>query len=259
MLQAGTLGDGPMNHYHSPVYTKLSEYLFNCRKNSVNVRIALVLLRKIKQFPAINIEEVAMQAHTTPPSVTRFCQRLGYSRFLALKEDLQPYPGGPLPTSLADQHRFCCPPVHIDCLPVAQALTNSRELLLLGNDYSFTSSSLLREALTNDHRKVYQLHRQSDSQLLAAFIQRCDTVVLTDLTGSWRRKHPELGVPLSRCTTICLTTCPSAEFDYNLDLSITPGFFRSHYYSSQIIVSTVCHLIHLINHPTATSHSFSKT
>lgn len=256
-----------MNHYSSPVYTRLSEYLFNCRKNSVNVRIALVLLRKIDQFPAINIEEVALQAHTTPPSVTRFCKQLGYPRFLALKQDLQPYPGAwRSPSTSYPQpglqeidwqqviHRHLS---QATCRQIASALFSSRELLLLGNDNSFTCSSLLREVLTCDQRKVYQLHRQSDSQLLAPFIRQCDTVLLTDLTGDWLRCHPELVLALSRSTTICFTACPSTSFDYTLDFSSIPGFFRSQYFSSQMLVSTVCHLLHQTSLLTTTTSSFS--
>ena len=66
-----------MNYYHSPLYIKLSEYLFCCRKASVYVNIALVMLKKIREFPTIYIEEIALLANTTPASVTRFCKVLG--------------------------------------------------------------------------------------------------------------------------------------------------------------------------------------
>ena len=56
-----------MNYYHSPVYIKLSEYLFCCRKSSVYVNIALVMLQKITEFPAVYIEEIALLANTTRP------------------------------------------------------------------------------------------------------------------------------------------------------------------------------------------------
>ena len=246
-----------MNYYHSPVYIKLSEYLFYCRKKSVNVNIALVMLKKIREFPAIYIEEIALLANTTPASVTRFCKVLGYSRFQALKQDLLPFfsPSPDLSVSSADpaareidmlqkihQHM----PVAL-CQEVALALRNSRNLLILSTDYSFTPSNLFREALSNDHRRVYQLHRQSESSLLAKFITVCDTLILIDLTGKWLRQHPELITALSEKISVCFTanTSPalSAVFSFVIDLTTTPDFFSSNYFSCQVITSTVFRII----------------
>lgn len=246
-----------MNYYHSPVYIRLSEYLFYCRKKSVNVNIALVMLQKIREFPAIYIEEIALLAHTTPASVTRFCKILGYSRFQTLKQDLLPFfsPSADLPVWSADPaaremdmlqkiHRHI--PVEL-CKEIAVALRGSRNLLILSTDYSFMPSNLLREALSNDCRRVYQLHRQSDSGLLAKFIAVCDTLILTDLTGQWLRQHPELVSAWSEKISVCFTANPGPSlpdvFSFVIDLTITPDFFSSNYFSCQVITSTVFRII----------------
>ncbi|WP_294902740.1 MurR/RpiR family transcriptional regulator [Tatumella sp. UBA2305] len=246
-----------MNYYHSPVYIKLSEYLFYCRKKSVNVNIALVMLQKIREFPAIYIEEIALLANTTPASVTRFCKILGYSRFQTLKQDLQPFftPSPELSVSSVDpaareidmlqkihQHM----PLAL-CREIAVALRDSRHLLILSTDYSFMPSNLLREALANDRRRVYQLHRQSDSSLLAKFMAVCDTLILIDLTGQWLRQHPELFTALSEKISVCFTANPGPAlpdvFSFVIDLTIIPDFFSSNYFSCQVMTSTVFRII----------------
>lgn len=252
-----------MNYYHSPVYIRLSEYLFDCRKKSVYVNIALVLLRKINQFPAINIEEIALLAHTTPASVTRFCKVLGYPRFLALKEDLSPFFSETLPTVVTpsdpwQQEIDMLQRIHqhiplAACQQIATVLDHSRELLILGNDYGFTAANLLREALTDDHRKVYCLHRQSDTHLLSSFLRQCDTVLLIDLTGGWRQQHAALFASLHHCHRICFTACPATGFDYVIDFSTLPGFFRSNYFSSRALISTVFRISGLISPPANTN------
>lgn len=246
-----------MNYYHSPVYIKLSEYLFYCRKKSVNVNIALVMLQKIREFPGIYIEEIALLANTTPASVTRFCKILGYSRFQTLKQDLLPFftPSPDLSISPVDpaareidmlqkihQHM----PLAL-CRKIAVALRDSRSLLILSTDYSFMPSNLLREALANDHRRVYQLHRQSDSSLLSKFMAVCDTLILIDLTGQWLRQHPELVTALSEKISVCFTANPGpalpAVFSFVIDMTIIPDFFSSNYFSCQVMTSTVFRII----------------
>ncbi len=245
-----------MDYYHSPVYIKLSEYLFGCRKTSVYVNIALVLQKKIREFPAIYIEEIALLANTTPASVTRFCKVLGYPGFQALREDLRPFftPDGrrlyDTPQQQEDGmlhtiHQYM--PVAL-CRQVAAALDNSRNILILSNDYGFMPSNLLREALADEYRRVYQLHRQSDSHLLAKFIAVSDVVILIDLTGEWLRGHPELAPALSAKTTVCFTarhslSGPTTGCDFVIDLSAIPDFFSSNYFSSLAITSTVFQII----------------
>ncbi len=244
-----------MNYYHSPLYIKLSEYLFCCRKASVFVNIALVMLKKIREFPAIYIEEIALLANTTPASVTRFCKVLGYPTFQTLKQDLNPFfkPGAPQAKEPLLSEAAMLQKIHQHlplalCRQIACALDNSHNLLVLSNDYSFMPSNLLREALANEQRLVFQLHRQSDSHLLAKFIAVSDTVVLIDLTGEWLKGHPELLPALSAKTAVCFTAGQpqggtEGLFDFLVDLTAIPDFFSSNYFSCLAITSTVFHII----------------
>lgn len=250
-----------MNYYHSPVYIKLSEYLFCCRKSSVYVNIALVMLQKITEFPAVYIEEIALLAHTTPASVTRFCKVLGYPRFQMLKEDLQPFFIPPSVPSDGDPQQLEARMLqkihrHIPqqrCRQVADLLNNSRHLLILSTDYSFMPSNLLREALADENRLVYQLHRQSNDHLLSKFLAVCDTVMLIDLTGEWLRVHPQLFPRLAAKNAVCFTASgrlpvPETLFKVTLDLSAIPDFFSSNYFSCLALTSTVFHIIRYTSH-----------
>lgn len=251
-----------MNYYHSPLYIKLSEYLFCCRKASVYVNIALVMLKKIREFPTIYIEEIALLANTTPASVTRFCKVLGYPTFQTLKQDLKPFFTPPMTRQTEDprwSEAAMLKKIHQHlplalCRQIACALEKSRNLLILSNDYSFMPSNLLREALANEQRLVFQLHRQSDNHLLAKFIRLSDTVVLIDLTGDWLRKHPELLPALSVKTAVCFSAGQPQSgtenlFDFVIDLTKPPDFFSSNYFSCLAITSTVFHILRFTRPP----------
>lgn len=68
-------------------YIRLLIFLYTVEKSSVDFDIANVLLKQIKQFPDILIEDIAAKAHTTPASVTKFCHKLQYKSFKELRND----------------------------------------------------------------------------------------------------------------------------------------------------------------------------
>lgn len=251
-----------MSKYASPVYIKLSEYIFYCRKKSVNVNIALVLLDKVQEFPNIYIEEIAFLANTTPSSVTKFCKELGYERFLDLKQDILPF--YPLQTEMIsdglsaierEKNRLNDIYQHIPydkCLSIAHGILGAKRLLIICNDYSFNTSNMLRESLSSRDRMVYQLHRGSDIHLLEKFLTLTDMVLLINLTGEWLVKHPQLHPLLTEKNAVYFTANPDrgkmAElFNIVIDFSETPHFFSSNYYSNQVMTSTTYQIIQLVH------------
>ena len=244
-----------MNKYISPVYIKLSEYIFLCRKKNVDVNIALVLLDKIEQFPIINIEEVALQAHTSPSSITKFCKKLGYNRFSDLKKDHLPFTEltikSPLPARIQEMNVLDIIYRHLPldtCYLIAKLALQAKRMVLICNDYSFNNANILREGLSGRHRTVWLINRNSSHDLLEKFIHRSDMVLVICLTGAWYYEHQPLFLSPKSKTKVLITATdisgrPEGALTTVLNLSTIPHFFSSNYYSNKILNSTFFQIV----------------
>ncbi|MHB7159574.1 transcriptional regulator, RpiR family protein, partial [Klebsiella pneumoniae] len=81
----------PDSVFYSPLYVRVSEYLFYAGKRNVFTPIEIAGIAKIEEFPYVKIEELASYCNTTPSSITKFVRELGYGSFQELKNDIAPY------------------------------------------------------------------------------------------------------------------------------------------------------------------------
>jgi len=195
------------------VYVTLTEFFYNCNKKDVNYSIAKALILKIREFPNIYIEEISFLANTTPASVTKFCQKIGYGGFTEMKNDLR----NDLDYEMFDQMRevsrvsgFNESYLHFlqmekrrveewyQSLDIGQIIRIGRQLkfcskiAVVVNNYSFGIANLFRELLSQHGVTVFEVNRRADDEVLKSIFRVVDCVFVISLSGEWVQKRLNL-------------------------------------------------------------------
>ena len=174
--------------FYSPLYVRVSEYLFHAGKRTVFTSIARGIIDKIEEFPYVNIEELALYCHTTPSSITKFSREVGYKSFQELKENIVPYrithqgiKGLSEIDILIEIYKYI---PWDSCDKMAKVISSSRSILILSNAFLFNISNIMRESISGSNRKVYLVERSND-ELVRNLLQQVDCVFILTLTGKW--------------------------------------------------------------------------
>ncbi|MDR2833581.1 MAG: MurR/RpiR family transcriptional regulator [Streptococcaceae bacterium] len=235
----------------SKIYIRLSEFLFKCQKTDVNYYICKTLLSLIDEFPNITIEQIAYLSHTTAPTVTKFCKRLGYQSFKEMREDIEEYsPIGFFDegenqsiSDLLESQRAIEKEIykHLDyeqIKRIATIIAEEKKIVALGNSYSFNSVNFLRELLSQLGIVVYEINRGVKKELLEDIILESKNLLIISLTNRWLVKEKQLLETID-ATNFLLTVQADEEmkhcFEEIVEFSQFEFFFRSNHYSQKVI------------------------
>lgn len=69
------------------IVNKLDEYLNNTDHNDINHIIAKYMKRNLERMADMKIDDVASQCYVSKGKISKFCKKLGYDNFQALKDD----------------------------------------------------------------------------------------------------------------------------------------------------------------------------
>ncbi|MGM0168909.1 hypothetical protein IGI39_004664 [Enterococcus sp. AZ135] len=234
----------------SRLHSRVSEFMFKCLKKDVDFSIANTLLENINEIQDANISEIAYLANTTPASVSKFCKKIGYTSFLELKKDAEPFYLNPIldrfsleKNTKENMDIFLKDAYEIDrqinqkvdknqIHSISNACINGKNVVVISSSYSFPNANLLREMLVQNGINVIEINRNAREDVLEYALEKCDVVFIISLSGAWIREHQELLSKFEHIFKIVITYIPMIpEFtllqevvsfsDYELVLSST--------------------------------------
>ncbi|EBG2393018.1 transcriptional regulator, RpiR family protein [Salmonella enterica] len=236
--------------FYSPLYVRVSEYLFHAGKRTVFTSIAKAVIDKIEDFPHVNIEELASYCNTTPSSITKFVREIGYGSFQELKNDTAPYrlthqgiKGMSEKDILEEIYNYI--PCE-ECLEMARIINNSRSIVILSNSFLFNIANVMRESISGRIRKVYLVERSND-ELIRYLLKQVDCVFILTLTGQWVNSCQYIhNIPEK--TNICLISggIPAVldgRVNQSIELNVYPQMLYANYFSHKYLESIVFNIV----------------
>lgn len=266
----------------SSVYIKLTEYFFKFVHNDADYQIARTLIWKINDFPHIMIEEIAFLANTAPSSVTKFCKKLGYHSFKAMKTDLVAY-AAPDFFSFKEQLTDTADPQELISLfleqdsmiqtasfeqfdtavfqRIATRLKRAKVIACISNTYAFPISNFLRELLAPLGIPVLAINRRSEPEALRQVIQTTDVVFYISLTGQTVADYQEALAQTTHASAyqVLMTRKPQSKsltfFQEVISFDACEPFFETNYYSQRIMMNAILYLYFLLSAETLPNSS----
>ena len=198
-----------MNNRNTPlswgVYTRVSEFISDIDKGSVDYYIGMVFLQKLQDFPDIYIEEIAWLANTTKSSVTKFCQKIGYASFAELKNDTSEYSEESffswfntqsfssldeytLAVNTADKIMMERTRYSLDeemIREAASAIRKAHRVVFLADEYNKNIVSIFGEMLLSYEIILASVSRRNSEQESLNAVKRADVVMTSSLSGAW--------------------------------------------------------------------------
>ncbi|WP_241607834.1 MurR/RpiR family transcriptional regulator [Rosenbergiella australiborealis] len=237
-------GNYKPNIFHSPLYVKVSEYLFHSSKATVFTRIAAGIIEKIEEFPHINIEVLALYCTTTPSSITKFCKIIGYDSFSELRNNITHYNNSKTYLTLSDEREIINDiykylPIE-KCEQMAKLMVNENKILIITNDFTFNIANIFRETLSSVTRTVYLANRQND-ELIHSLYGIVDCVVILTFNGDWMKKKRWCSlIPDNTSLFLISTRIPSiiaGQTDIWVPINGYPDLMTSNYHSHKFMES----------------------
>jgi len=236
--------------FYSPLYVRVSEYLFNAGKRNVFTTIAKAIIDKIEEFPYVNIEELALYCNTTPSSITKFVRELGYGSFLELKNDIAPYRlthqgiKGMTEKEIIEEIYKYIP--YEKCKEMADVINDSRSVIILSNSFLFNIANVMRESISSRNRKVYLVER-SNSELIKNILKHVDCVFILTLTGQWMNSYQYIN-NISDKSKLCLIsgTIPATlnnKAIHSIELNNYPQMLYANYFSHKYLESIIFNIV----------------
>ncbi|ECI0414031.1 transcriptional regulator, RpiR family protein [Salmonella enterica subsp. salamae] len=236
--------------FYSPLYVRVSEYLFHTGKRTVFTSIAKAIIDKIEDFPHVNIEELASYCNTTPSSITKFVREIGYGSFQELKNDTAPYRlthlgiKGMSEKNILEEIYNHIP--NEDCVKMAKIINSSHSIIILSNSFLFNIANVMRESVSGRTRKVYLVER-SNVELIRHLLKQVDCVFILTLTGQWINSCPYIS-SISDRTNICLISggVPAildGRIKETIDLNKYPQMLYANYFSHKYLESIVFNIV----------------
>lgn len=242
----------------SRLYSRLSEFIFKCKKNDVDFNIATLLAAKINEFPDVNISEIAYLANTTPASVSRFCKKIGYASFFDLRNDANQFYADPLMDNITKQSST---EAQIDSIlnhlktmdetitkqfdieqlkNIAAECDKTKSIAIISNTYYISAAHFFREVFSLQGYKVVQINREASTDILEHILADYDVVFLISLTGEWVIQNKELFKESANTVKVLLTQSTAQavlpKFDHLVSFSAFDFMFSSAYYSHRIMM-----------------------
>lgn len=242
--------NGSDSVFYSPLYVRVSEYLFHAGKRTVFTSIAKGIIDKIEEFPHVNIEELASYSNTTPSSITKFAREIGYNSFLELKKDTLPYrmihqgiKGFSEKDILEEIYKYV--PFN-DCQKMAEIINVSRSVLILSNAFLFNIANVMRESISASNRKIYLVER-SNNDLIRAFLNQVDCVFILTLTGQWLNSC-EYVSQIPEKAKVCLISGSTPEVMKGKNINVIelnnyPQMLYANYFSHKYLESIIFNIV----------------
>lgn len=236
-----------MDQRNTPVYFKLVDYLADCRHHDANYDIAKSLIEHIHEFPDIYIEQIALNAHTSVSTVTKFCKRLGYPTFKSLKEDICPYADqgisihSTLDTFIEEDHRLTkdfFDWLDLEDLTIKlKIIIQHHPIVILNSSYSIPASNHLRSIFEVNHHKTFLLNRDIDDTVIFDLTKMNGVVLIISLTGRWLGKNQDTLQRLTQNNVAYFIITADASIDPHHLISLPPlnTLFHSYYHSSRYL------------------------
>lgn len=236
--------------FYSPLYVRVSEYLFNAGKRNVFTAIAKAVIDKIEEFPDVNIEELATYCNTTPSSITKFVREIGYGSFQELKNDIVPYRlthqgiKGLTEQKIIEEIYKYIP--YNKCKEMADVINNSRSVIILSNSFLFNIANVMRESISSRHRKIYLVERSND-ELIRSLLKQVDCVFILTLTGQWINSCQYIN-NISHKTHLCLISGSvpailNSRVIHSIELNNYPQMLYANYFSHKYLESIVFNMV----------------
>lgn len=240
----------PDSVFYSPLYVRVSEYLFYAGKRNVFTTIAMAVIAKIEEFPYVNIEELASYCNTTPSSITKFVRELGYGSFQELKNDIAPYRlthqgiKGMTEKEVIEEIYKYIP--YEECRKMAEVINNSRSVIILSNSFLFNIANVMRESISSSNRKVYLVER-SNNELIKTILRQVDCIFILTLTGQWINSCQYIN-NVSEKSQLCLISgsVPAIlnnKAVHSIELNNYPQMLYANYFSHKYLESIVFNIV----------------
>ncbi|EHB3784507.1 transcriptional regulator, RpiR family protein [Salmonella enterica subsp. houtenae serovar 17:z29:-] len=236
--------------FYSPLYVRVSEYLFYADKRNVFTTIAKAVIDKIEEFPYVNIEELASHCNTTPSSITKFVRELGYGSFQELKNDTVPYRlshqgiKGMTEKEIIEEIYKYIP--YKECRKMADVINDSRSVIILSNSFLFNIANVMRESISSSNRKAYLVER-SNNELIKTILRQVDCVFILILTGQWINSCQYIN-NISEKSQLCLISgdVPATLNNkpaHTIELDNYPQMLYANYFSHKYIENIVFNIV----------------
>lgn len=239
--------------FYSPLYVRVSEYLFYVGKRNVFTAIAKAVIDKIEDFPDVNIEELALYCNTTPSSITKFVREIGYGSFQELKNDIAPYRlahhgiKGLTEQKIIEEIYNYIP--YNECKALAEVINNSHSVIILSNSFIFNIANFMRESISGRNRKVYLVERSND-ELIRSILRQVDCLFILTLTGQWINSCHYIN-NVAENTRICLISGGIPAILKNrpvhyIELNNYPQMLYANYFSHKYLESIVFNMVQYV-------------
>lgn len=236
--------------FYSPLYVRVSEYLFYAGKRNVFTTIAKAVIDKIEEFPYVNIEELASHCNTTPSSITKFVRELGYGSFHELKTDTTPYRlthqgiKGLTEKEVIEEIYKYIP--YDACKKMAEVINDSSSVIILSNSFLFNIANVMRESISSSDRKVYLVER-SNHELIKSILRQVDCIFILTLTGQWINSCQYIN-NISEKSQLCLISGSIPAILINkpahiIELNNYPQMLYANYFSHKYLESIVFNIV----------------
>lgn len=240
----------PDSVFYSPLYVRVSEYLFYAGKRNVFTTIAKAVIDKIEEFPYVNIEELASYCNTTPSSITKFVRELGYGSFQELKNDTAPYRlthqgiKGMTEKEVFEEIYKYIP--YEECRKMAEVINVSRSVIILSNSFLFNIANVMRESISSSNRKVYLVER-SNNELINTILRQVDCVFILTLTGQWINSCQYIN-NVSEKSQLCLISGSTPAIlnkkpAHIIELNNYPQMLYANYFSHKYLENIVFNIV----------------
>lgn len=241
---------------------KLIEFLFKTHKLGTDFFIAKTMLEKSDSFPDVTIKEIAYDSNTTPASVTKLCQKIGYNGFVELIQD-NTWARSNYFFQIFFEDNIAKPTDDVldnfislnnslqknifkvldeeQIVRIAKRVVNAKKITIISGLHGFAATNLFAELMFPFDIIVYEIERGSDATILENALDFSDIIFVISLTGQWINTiFPDLNLnekELQKIIVLNHSDTITIPFSEIVSFSSIENFYNSNYISSTVLQS----------------------
>ena len=191
---------------HEKLKAVLIEYMADAEKNNADFFIASSFMHHLERLSETPIKQIAYEANTTLPSVSKFCRKLGYESYHDLVSDDSVYshdlnPMVEIFSRSYDSYKEAAEAYyeegkknllrvmdsmnHEEIRDLAEKLSHYGNIMILASNYNKNVFSLLAEILMYHGIRVQIVNRHNALDIYESLTRNFDLVLVSSLTNKW--------------------------------------------------------------------------
>lgn len=232
--------------------TLLNEFIYKCTKKSTDYYIAKAMLEKADVIKETKIDEISYTALTTDASVSKFCRKLGYDGYSAIKASDEGY-------DLISSHRNSISTDNYreylnnwseetagwykECFDrictlqfeeIARELAEVQKACVITGILGFAGANIFATSMNLRNITVYEINRDADEALIEEAGSESEMVFVISLTGKWYQQNKKMLDP-KKTIVISYHSCEDSDVR-NIVLDTIPNLFSSHFNSTSSLI-----------------------